>query len=51
LGILSEYLKHVEGYEKIPRKLRAKGLIFSHKAGKAVGVTELGDEVLAETSE
>jgi predicted transcriptional regulator len=44
-------LKHVEGYKKILRKLRAKGLIFSHKAGKAVGITELGDEVLAETSE
>jgi uncharacterized protein YjhX (UPF0386 family) len=43
-------LKHVEGYKKVLWKLRAKGLIFS-QAGKAVGITELGDEVLAETSE
>lgn len=43
----TEYLKHLKGHRKILRSLRAKGLVFTYKAGRAVGITKLGDEVLA----
>jgi len=43
----AEYLKHLKNHGKILRSLRAKGLVFTYKAGRAVGITKLGDEVLA----
>jgi hypothetical protein len=45
----AEYLKHLKNNRKILRSLRAKGLVFTYKAGRAVGITKLGDEVLAKS--
>ena len=44
----AEYLKHFKNRRGILRSLRAKGLVFTYKAGRAVGITKLGDKVLAE---